>query len=249
MRELPILELPAKPLRATGLCSSPFPRKLRWHLRSTQAVSGYQSAGERRDHRPRLRFCDGRPELAIRQLVIKTGHRFFAKRCRYRRARVAPDQLSGLPRCSVNLATGHRARVPRTTLAEVVPAIDGQGQANPQRLNSEKHCSYRIRIMNTPHYRPRPDLKQAPHQPRERLAGFVPRQSAVDKCRASLAGTLGEISLRLSAGQYALQPSRHHRASNSRPPFGLRPNYEDVGTWLQANGTAKTPVEVKTWFG
>jgi hypothetical protein len=24
-------------------------------------------------------------------------------------------------------------------------------------------------------------------------------------------------------------------------------NYEDVGTWLQANGTTKTPVEIKTW--
>jgi hypothetical protein len=24
-------------------------------------------------------------------------------------------------------------------------------------------------------------------------------------------------------------------------------NYEDVGVWLQANGTAKTPAEIKTW--
>jgi hypothetical protein len=24
-------------------------------------------------------------------------------------------------------------------------------------------------------------------------------------------------------------------------------NYEDVGAWLQANGTTKTPVEIKTW--
>ena len=24
-------------------------------------------------------------------------------------------------------------------------------------------------------------------------------------------------------------------------------NYEDVGTWLQANGTKKTPVEIKAW--
>jgi hypothetical protein len=23
--------------------------------------------------------------------------------------------------------------------------------------------------------------------------------------------------------------------------------YEDVGAWLQANGTAKTPLEIKTW--
>ena len=34
--------------------------------------------------------------------------------------------------------------------------------------------------------------KQAPHSPRERLAGFAIANRAVDKCRASLAGTLGE---------------------------------------------------------
>ena len=34
--------------------------------------------------------------------------------------------------------------------------------------------------------------KQAPHSPRERIAGFVIVTRAVDKCRASLAGTLGD---------------------------------------------------------
>jgi len=34
--------------------------------------------------------------------------------------------------------------------------------------------------------------KQAPHSPRERIAGFVIASRSVDKCRASLAGTLGE---------------------------------------------------------
>ena len=34
--------------------------------------------------------------------------------------------------------------------------------------------------------------KQAPHSPRERIGGFAIACRAVDKCRASLAGSLGE---------------------------------------------------------
>jgi len=34
--------------------------------------------------------------------------------------------------------------------------------------------------------------KQAPHSPRQRIAGFAIAARTVDKCRASLAGTLGE---------------------------------------------------------
>ena len=70
---------------------------------------------------------------------------------------------------------------------------------------------------------------------------------AVDKCRASLAGTLGEIPLRLSAGRFALQLQGHHRRAIQNLPSKLRRDDEEVGAWLQANGTAKTPAEIKTW--
>ena len=47
------------------------------------------------------------------------------------------------------------------------------------------------RKMNTPI--PAPDLtKRPPHSPRVRIAGFAIASRAADKCRASLAGTLGE---------------------------------------------------------
>jgi hypothetical protein len=45
--------------------------------------------------------------------------------------------------------------------------------------------------MNTPIVA-RDLTKEAPHSPRERIAGFAIASRAVDKCRASLAGTLGE---------------------------------------------------------
>ena len=99
--------------------------------------------------------------------------------------------------------------------------------------------------MNTPIIA-RDLTKQAPRSPRERIAGFAIASRAVDKCRASLAGTLGEylydcpldnmlFSFKgINGGQFkaAVQASK---------------NYEDVGAWLQANGTTKTPVEIKTW--
>ena len=88
--------------------------------------------------------------------------------------------------------------------------------------------------------------KQAPHSPRERIAGFVIASRAVDKCRASLAGTLGEYHydgplddlLFSFKGITGEQFKTAVQALNS---------YEDVGIWLQANGTAKTPVEIKAW--
>ena len=99
--------------------------------------------------------------------------------------------------------------------------------------------------MNTPVIA-RDLTKQAPHSPRERIAGFAIATRAVDKCRASLAGTPGEyyydgpldnLLFRfkgISGGQFktAVQASK---------------NYEDVGAWLQANGTVRTPVEIEIW--
>ena len=45
--------------------------------------------------------------------------------------------------------------------------------------------------------------KQAPHSPRERLAGFATGNRAVDKCCASLAGTLGEYGNAICIGALA----------------------------------------------
>ena len=88
--------------------------------------------------------------------------------------------------------------------------------------------------------------KQAPHSPRNRLAGFAIANRTVDKCRASLAGKLGQyhydcpldnslFSFKgITAGQFtsAVQASK---------------DYEQIGIWLHANGTLKTAEEIKTW--
>jgi hypothetical protein len=88
--------------------------------------------------------------------------------------------------------------------------------------------------------------KQAPHSPRERIGGFAIACRAVDKCRASLAGTLGEYhydcpldnQLFSFKGITGDQFTTAVKAAN---------NYDEVGTWLLANGTAKTGPEIEDW--
>ena len=88
--------------------------------------------------------------------------------------------------------------------------------------------------------------KQAPHSPRERLAGFAIASRAVDKCRASLAGTLGEYSYDCPLDKM-LFSFKGITGEQFKTAVQASTNYEDVGVWLQANGTAKTPAEVKAW--
>jgi sporulation protein YlmC with PRC-barrel domain len=80
MSGFPILELPEKPLPSEpDTASGPQPERADAHLRSTQAVNGYhlQASDGMIGH-----VCDFMMDdksWAIRQLVIKTGHRFSGK--------------------------------------------------------------------------------------------------------------------------------------------------------------------------
>ena len=88
--------------------------------------------------------------------------------------------------------------------------------------------------------------KQAPHSPRDRTGGFVIANRAVDKCRASLAGTLGEYHYDCPLDNM-LFSFKGITGEQFKTAVQASKNYEDVGAWLQANGTAKTPIEIKTW--
>ena len=99
--------------------------------------------------------------------------------------------------------------------------------------------------MNTPIIA-RDLTKQAPHSPRERLAGFVIANRAVDKCRASLAGTLGEYHYDCPLDNM-LFSFKGITGEQFKTAVQASTNYEEVGAWLQANGTARTPAEIKTW--
>ena len=88
--------------------------------------------------------------------------------------------------------------------------------------------------------------KQAPHSPRERLAGFVIAHRAVDKCRASLAGTLGEYLYDCPLDNL-LFDFKGITAEQFKTTVQASTNYEEVGTWLQNSGAKKTPAEIKAW--
>jgi len=99
--------------------------------------------------------------------------------------------------------------------------------------------------MNTPIV-DRDLTKQAPHSPRNRIAGFAIASRAADKCRASLAGTLGEYHYDCPLDNM-LFSFKGINGEQFKTAVQAAKNYEDVGAWLQANGTMKTPVEIKTW--
>ncbi|HXC99705.1 MAG TPA: DUF5069 domain-containing protein [Verrucomicrobiae bacterium] len=88
--------------------------------------------------------------------------------------------------------------------------------------------------------------KVAPHSPRDRIAGFVIASRAVDKCRATLAGTPGEYHYDCPLDNM-LFSFKGITGDQFKTVVQTSTNYEEIGAWLQANGTAKTPAEIKTW--
>ena len=87
---------------------------------------------------------------------------------------------------------------------------------------------------------------EAPHSPRARVAGFAIASRAVDKCRASSAGTLGEYHYDCPLDNM-LFSFKGINGGQFKTAVQAAKNYEDVGAWLLANGTKKTPAEIKAW--
>ena len=87
---------------------------------------------------------------------------------------------------------------------------------------------------------------QAPHSPRDRIGGFAIACRAVDKCRASLAGTLGEYHYDCPLDNQ-LFSFKGITGEQFTAEVKIAKNYDEVGVWLLANGTAKTPPEIEGW--
>jgi len=88
--------------------------------------------------------------------------------------------------------------------------------------------------------------KRAPHSPRERLGGFAIARRAIDKCRATTAGTAGEYHYDCPLDNM-LFTFKGITGEQFKTAIQDATDYEDVGAWLGLNGTAKTPAEIKTW--
>ena len=99
--------------------------------------------------------------------------------------------------------------------------------------------------MNTPIIA-RDLTKQAPRTPRERIAGFAIASRAIDKCRATLAGTPGEYHYDCPMDKM-LFSFKGITGEQFKAAVQASKTYEDVGLWLQSNGALKTPTEIRTW--
>jgi hypothetical protein len=88
--------------------------------------------------------------------------------------------------------------------------------------------------------------EQAPHSPRERLGGFAIACRAVDKCRASLAGTLGDYHYDCPLDKQ-LFSFKGITGDQFTAAAKAAKNYDEVGTWLLNHGTEKTPPEIEDW--
>ena len=88
--------------------------------------------------------------------------------------------------------------------------------------------------------------KQAPHSPRERIGGFAIASRTVDKCRASLAGTLGEYHYDCPLDN-VLFSFKGINGEQFKAAVRVAKTYEEIGSWLQANGTKRTAAEIKAW--
>ena len=87
---------------------------------------------------------------------------------------------------------------------------------------------------------------QAPHSARKRIGGFAIAARTVDKCRASLAGTLGEYHYDCPLDN-VLFSFKGINGEQFKAAVRAAKTYEEIGDWLQANGTKKTPAEIKAW--
>ena len=99
--------------------------------------------------------------------------------------------------------------------------------------------------MNTPII-DRDLTKQPPHSPRARTAGFAIARRTADKCRASVAGKLGEYHYDCPLDNM-LFSFKGINAGQFTKAVQAAKTYDDVGNWLQANGIVKTAAEIKTW--
>ena len=87
---------------------------------------------------------------------------------------------------------------------------------------------------------------EAPHSPRARVAGFAIADRATDKCRASITGKQGEYHYDCPLDN-VLFSFKGITGAQFKTAVQAAKNYEDVGAWLLANGTQKTPAEITAW--
>ena len=94
-----------------------------------------------------------------------------------------------------------------------------------------------------------PDFKQAgtfPRSPREKLGGYVNAARTLDKCRADIAGTLGDYKFDCPLDNFFFEFAGLS-ADSFREFVASGADEEAVATWLGEQAVRREPEEIIRW--
>jgi Domain of unknown function (DUF5069) len=89
-------------------------------------------------------------------------------------------------------------------------------------------------------------IKESPRSPRDRLAGYALMARMIDKGRASIEGNAGEYHYACPLDQM-LFGFKGVQADEVKKFLGAGATDDEVVTWFNSHGTAKTPEEIQAW--
>jgi len=88
--------------------------------------------------------------------------------------------------------------------------------------------------------------RESPRSPRERIGGYVILGRTMDKCRALLAGKIGEYHFDCPLDNL-LFSFKGVTGDDFKKQIERGASDEEMAKWLDQNGTFKTPEEIKQW--
>ncbi len=92
-----------------------------------------------------------------------------------------------------------------------------------------------------------PDLsQQPPRSPSVRIRDYAILARVIDKCRAQIAGTLGEYHYNCPLDNILFN-FKGVIAEEFKREVRRATGDEEIGLWLDERGLAKTPEEIKAW--
>lgn len=91
------------------------------------------------------------------------------------------------------------------------------------------------------------DLTQeAPRSPRQRIGGYVILGRTIDKCRALIAGKIGEYHFDCPLDNI-LFSFKGVKGDDFKKEIERGASDEEMAAWLDRSGNPKTPAEIKEW--
>lgn len=94
---------------------------------------------------------------------------------------------------------------------------------------------------------PAKDLsKEAPRSPRVRLRNYVILARTIDKCRASIAGTLGDYDFNCPLDNILFE-FKHVKGEDFKYTVANSEHDDDIALWLDQAGTHRTEGEIEEW--